>query len=96
MSKYYDSKTETFKSIPDAPCYVLSNDTFMSDWGPAKGKINTCIVPCNDMSIAMAVETYIETRSDQNRIRIVENKPKTKAHVLYSLVPDWILRAKEI
>ena len=76
----------TRKEIPDAPYYVLSNDTFMSGWGFAKGKINTVILPCKSYSQALRVESYAHTRSDTNRVRIVCNKPRlhNSTH-LYSL-----------
>lgn len=90
MAQFYNSNTEILESIPDAPFYVLSNDTFMSGWGPARGKINTCVVPCSNMKEAMAVEKYVCSRTDQKRIRIIENKPRPKSHVLYSLCLGWL------
>ena len=88
------AKIET-TDIPAAAYYVLSNDSFMSGFGPAKDKINTCIVPCSTMEMAYAVRDYVETRPEQKRIRIVSNRPRSKSHVVYSLVPGWIERARE-
>ncbi len=71
--------------IPDAPFYVLCNDRFMSGWGHAEGKINTIIFPCESLDQAEIVERNALNRSDQQRVRIVENKPRLQASVCYSL-----------
>lgn len=76
------------REIPKADYYVLSNDTFMSGWGPAKNKTNTLVIPCRDYEEAQAVERYARSRTDQTRVRIVGNKPKLRPGVLYSVVQD--------
>lgn len=96
MALYYDSRTGEMERIPDAPCYVCSNDTFMSGWGRAKGLTNTVVVPCPDLETAHAVAKYAEGRGDQQRTRIVQSKPRSKRRVLYSLQPGWLDRAKEV
>lgn len=97
MSKYYDTETESFKNIPDAPYYVLSNDISMSNWGKAKGKINTCVIPCQTIKEAQQVIAYIKTeRTDQQQVRVVSRKPRAKDHVIYSLVTGWIENSKLI
>lgn len=94
---YWDGREDKFKPIPDATCYVLSNDKFMSNrrYTPAEGKTNTCVVPCSSLEMANAVKAYVETRSEQKYIRIVSNKPRSKPHVIYSLVLGWIDRARD-
>lgn len=94
MAKRYNSSTETFEPIPDAPFYVLSNDTFMSGWGKAKDKINTCVVPCDTYEQAETVERYVRSRSEQKRVRIATNV-RAKRNVIYSLCEGWKERAKE-
>lgn len=89
MSTYFDSDEEVFKPIPEAPYYALSNDSFMSGWGFAKDKINTCVVPCQSWEELRGMIEYMESRSDQKYIRYSVNKPRAKAHVLYSLV-GWV------
>lgn len=65
------------KEIPNAPYYVMCNDTFMSNWGDSKNRINTIILPCHNMTQAnLVVERIKAWRTDQNRIRIVSSKPK--------------------
>ena len=59
MAKYWSSKEEKYLPIPKAAWYVLSNDSFMSGWGYAKGKINTCVVPCLSYHQAMIVRDYV-------------------------------------
>ena len=85
------------KQIPDAPCYVLSHDTFMSGWGDARGKQNTVILPCDSYHEAETVADNARRRTDQKRVRIVCNKPRLHDHVLYSLLtketaPYWYER----
>jgi len=85
------SKTITNRSeIPDAPYYVLSNDTFMSGWGLAEGKINTIILPCVNWIEAQQVAEYAKSRTDQRYVRIVTQKPRLRLNThLYSLMlPD--------
>ena len=93
-AKYY--KDGEFFAIPNAPYYVTSHDTFMSNWGPAKGKKNICVVPCPDLSTANKVYDYVRTREEQRKIFIhlgvLTNKPNT----IYSLVPEWINKANEM
>jgi len=76
---------ERRSDIPDAPYYVLSNDSFMSGWGYAAGMINTVVLPCETWEEARIVERNAKARGDQKYVRIVTQKPRMKAHVLYSL-----------
>lgn len=81
------SRTITERSeIPDAPCYVLANDSFMSGWGHARGKINTVILPCKTRQEAQSVEDYANCRSEMKRVRVVCNKPRLRKGHLYSLL----------
>jgi len=82
------SKTITNRSeIPDAPYYVLANDTFMSGWGLAEGKINTIILPCVNWAEAKAVSEYAKSRDEMKHVRIVSKKPRLRlATHLYSLM----------
>ena len=90
MSRIITSRSE----IPDAPLYVLANDSFMSDWGHAKGKTNTVILPCRDHEEARDVRDYADSRDEMRYVRIACNKPrlKTKTH-LYSLLTRENARA---
>ena len=90
MTVYYDSTEQTYKDLPKAPYYVLSNDKFFSGWGNAAGKTNTCVVPCPDYETAERVEAYVRTRTEQNWIRINTCHPRNKDHVVYSLVLGWL------
>ncbi len=92
MAQYFDSNTESYIEIPKSPYYVLSNDSFMSGWGHARGKINTCIVPCETYNIALKVVEYIESRNDQKYIRLNTTPPRSKSHVIYSLQLGWLNR----
>lgn len=72
--------------IPDAPYYVLSNDTFMSGWGLAKGKTNTLIFPCETREEAETVRENALYRTDQKRVRVLVRKPQLRtSRVYYSL-----------
>ena len=58
----------TAEAIPAAPYYVLSDDAFMSDWGEAKGRVNTIILPCSDRAEAEIVATNARNRDEQRRL----------------------------
>lgn len=75
--------------IPDAPYYVLCNDSFMSGWGSAKGKINTLILPCRSGSEAEIVAAHARKREDQKYIRIVANKPRINTSRVYYSLHNW-------
>ena len=72
--------------IPDALFYVLANDSFMSGWGPASGKTNTVVLPCDSRLDAEVVMQNAEDRSEMHHVRIVDNKPRLRPGVLYSLL----------
>ena len=72
--------------IPDAYGYVLANDSFLSGWGLAEGKINTVILPVNSEAEAEIVMTNARRRRDMLRVRYVMNKPRFRRGVLYSLM----------
>jgi len=74
------------KNFPNAPFYVLANDKFLSGWGPAKGKVNTVVLPCATLAEAETVEKNAKNRSDMKFVRIVSNKPRMKQGVMYSLM----------
>lgn len=86
---------DSVSDIPNAPYYVLCNDSFMSGWGYASGKINTIILVCADYNEAKKVAAYTESRNDQKYVRIVSNKPRlNNATHYYSLhdrysYPNW-------
>jgi len=61
--------------IPDAPWYVLSTDTFMSGWGPATGRTNRLILPCESREEAEDVAAYARSRTDTKDVEIVSEKP---------------------
>lgn len=89
--KYFDPEEQTFRNIPKAPYYVLSNDSFMSGWGHAKNMTNTCVVPCQTWDQAVKVSEYaMFQRTDQKYVRITTRIPRTKSHVIYSLVTGWL------
>jgi len=94
MGKLYETAAD-LAELPSADYYVLSNDTFMSGWGPAEHKTNVCVVPCRDYPTAQRVAEYARSRSDQKRVRIVANKPRPRRNVCYSLVGGWIETSKE-
>ena len=88
MSEYYSSDDNSFHPIPKASWYVLSNDKFMSGWGRSEHAINTCVVPCDSLAEAEAVEAYVRTRPEQKFVRIVQ-RVRSKPNVLYSIVDGW-------
>jgi hypothetical protein len=76
----------TAEAIPTAPYYVLSDDSFMSDWGEAEGRVNTIILPCSDRTEADIVATNARNRDEQRNVRIIDRKPPLSSGVVYSLM----------
>lgn len=74
--------------IPDAPFYVLSNDRFMSGWGPARNQVNTIILPCATSEQADTVLQNCQDRPEQKNVRLVIHKPRMRDSVLYSLLTE--------
>ncbi len=76
------------KDLPDAVCYVLSNDTFMS-YSPFSRGINTIILPCDSLKEAYKVVANIAARrTDQKYVRICAyHKPRLRFtnHHTYSI-----------
>ena len=54
-----------------------------------KKMVNVCVVPCDSFEEANKVANYINSRSEQNNIRIVADKPRTEEGILYSLLDTW-------
>lgn len=78
----------TVDQIPQAPYYVLSDDPLMSKWGQSNGKVNVCVIPCNNLHEAKCVLAYVKNRGDQENPRIT----KTIQHYsnrTYSLLTSW-------
>jgi hypothetical protein len=73
------------REIPKAPFYVCCNDSFMSGWGHAQGKVNTLIFPCQSYEEAEIVERNARRRSDQKFVRICTRKPKLNPYHLYQV-----------
>ena len=59
---------------------------FVEGRAPRVHKTNTIILPCETWEEAEAVKKYAEGRSDQQRVRIVINKPRMRPNVVYSLM----------
>lgn len=76
---------EYTNAIPDAPYYVVTEDSFMSGWGPARGKVNVIVLPCDNYAEALIVEQNALNRRDQKRVRINTTKPRARRHWLISL-----------
>ena len=92
MAQFWNGRTNSFEDIPR---YVLSNDPFMSDWGPCEGNLNVCVVPCETYEEAEGVRAYVESRGDQKYIRVNYTPPRNKPHVLYSM-PRWKQTARAL
>jgi hypothetical protein len=56
-------------------CWVTMTDTFMSGWGPARGKINKLVIECGNIHEAEIVAQNASDRTDQKNIRIAFRKP---------------------
>ncbi len=72
--------------IPAAPYYVLTDDSFMSDWGGAEGRVNTIILPAADRDEAEIVAANARNRDEQRNVRILDRTPALSSGVVYSLM----------
>lgn len=80
------TQVEKRADIPDAPLYVLANDSFMSGWGEAEGKINTVVFPCDNLTEAAIVADNLIRRGEMKRVRSAVHKPRMRPGVLYSIM----------
>ena len=55
--------------------YVTMTDSFMSDWGKAKGLTNKLIFECETMEEARIVENNAKKREEMKRINICTKRP---------------------
>ena len=64
-------------TIPSGyPFYVTSRDTYMSGWGPAKGKNNRLIFGANDKEQVTNLKRNMRKRGDQDQIKVHNKIPK--------------------
>ena len=80
-----NSTITSFKQIPQAPFYVLAEDTFLSGWGDADGKINTLLLPCASKEEAEIVKHNAKSRPEMVRVRIENTRPPLSKCTVYSL-----------
>jgi hypothetical protein len=74
-------------NVEDAPFYVLANDTFLSGWGEATGKINTVVVPCQTNAEIQVVADNLRGRPDMDNVHVTSTKPGSKGpRVRYSVL----------
>lgn len=105
MLEYYSQRSagvsghvQEWFAYPKAPLYVVSNDRFMSRLASEAGKQcdkNVCIIPAYSQLEANAVYNYVQSRSDQNNVRINMNPPRERDRVLYSMPLGWVSLALE-
>jgi len=55
--------------------WVSMTDSFLSGWGPAEGKINKLIFPCETREEAEIVSENARARSDMQYVYICIHKP---------------------
>ncbi len=69
--------------IPEAVCYVMATDTFMSGWGEAAGKLNTVVLPCDSKAEAEIVAENARNRTDMDCVRICSGPPRVELRSLH-------------
>lgn len=70
-SKYFDHKNQLFRE-GDKVVMVTMIDTFMSDWGPAKGMNNRLYLIANDDSEKRAILSHAHKRGDMTKIVVID------------------------
>lgn len=66
--------------------YVTMTDSFMSGWGPAKGKTNKYVLECESYEEAEIVAANARRRSEMKYVNITKRCPKDNGWRLVSLV----------
>lgn len=61
--------------LPLAPFYVTALDSFLSGWGPARGRKNVVILPCASEEEAAVVAANARGRSEMEQVCIHTDKP---------------------
>ena len=61
-------------------------DTFMSGWGPATGRTNRLILPCESAAEAEDVAAYARSRTDTKDVKVVREKPRLAAGTLWQVM----------
>jgi len=74
VPKILDSVGNTIPS--GFPYYVTSRDTYMSGWGPAKGKNNRLIFAAFDKGQIKNLKRNMRNRGDQDQIKVHKGIPK--------------------
>ena len=81
--------------IPNKKWYIVCNDTFMSSWGKASGKVNKLIFGCDTPEDAENVVENATNRDDMKHVTCHYNLPyysKTRYYLQYkdkNSYPDW-------
>ena len=55
--------------------YVTATDKFLSGWGPAKGKTNKFVLPCETYEEAEYVESKLLNRKEMKYVTIRTSRP---------------------
>jgi len=75
--------------------YVWMTDTFMSGWGPAKGKTNIYCIECDNDDQAKIVKANAQKRSEMRGIHMTDYPPQQTSDRIIShkhfseLGPIW-------
>lgn len=62
-------------TIPNKNYYVTMTDSFMSDWGRAKGKINKFVVGCDTHLQAKLIHKTAKQRPEMKYVNLLKHKP---------------------
>ena len=75
--------------------YVSMTDTFLSDWGLSKGKINKLIFECDNYEEVMIVLNKAKNRKEMKYIKVHDKMPKYKENKYFVQIknkndyPNW-------
>ena len=71
-------------TTPTAPYYVRMHDTFMSNWGHAKGKRNILVIACETWEQATAIAEAAGERRGMRLVVIDHKAPRPARGELFS------------
>lgn len=64
---------ETPADVPASDYFVVARDSFMSGWGPARGKVNYVLLPVTAKESAVVAENA-RARTDMQNVRVSSRK----------------------
>jgi hypothetical protein len=87
-TKRHWRRNETIMAV-SSTYYVTMTDTFMSGWGPAKGRKSKLVIACTTLEQAERIERNAKKREEMRYVGILTKKPSyPRAHISWKTWDD--------